>query len=111
MENSLYFDTDTGLAAQYWNLTGYDLWEEVAGSSFFTVIAQHRALVQGQHVASSLGESCAGCASQAPQIACYIASSFWNATGGHIIANIDTTSSRSGIDANYLLGVCLTSKV
>jgi len=98
-------DTDNLVAAQYWNETGYDLWEEVAGSSFFTVLAQHRALVQGQNVAARLGQSCAGCAAQAPQIACYIANSFWNQTGGHIIANINTTAARTGIDANYLLGV------
>src|SRR5438045_9124198 len=30
---------------RYWNSTGYDLWEEVLGSSFFTIAAQHRALV------------------------------------------------------------------
>lgn len=33
---------DVAYVAQYWNQTGFDLWEEVQGSSFFTVAAQHR---------------------------------------------------------------------
>ena len=33
---------DLAYAAQYWNQTGFDLWEEVQGSSFFTIVATHR---------------------------------------------------------------------
>ncbi|KAJ0304141.1 hypothetical protein COL516b_006031 [Colletotrichum fioriniae] len=33
---------DLAYVAQYWNQTGFDLWEEVQGSSFFTVASQHR---------------------------------------------------------------------
>jgi len=33
---------DLSYVAQYWNETGFDLWEEVRGSSFFTTAAQHR---------------------------------------------------------------------
>lgn len=99
---------DLAYTAQYWNETGYDLWEEVAGSSFFTTLSQHRALVQGPQVAARLGLSCPNCESQAPEIACFLANSFWNATGNHVISNINTGAGfgRSGIDANYLLGVC-----
>lgn len=98
---------DLSYVAQYWNETGYDLWEEVAGSSFFTIQSQHRALVQGSQTAARLGESCPNCDSQAPQLACFLASpAFWNATGNHIISNINTPAGfdRSGIDADYLLG-------
>lgn len=39
--------------------TGYDLWEEVGGGySFFTVAAQHRALVEGAALATQLGKTC-----------------------------------------------------
>jgi hypothetical protein len=34
------------------NNTGFDLWEEVSGSSFFTTNAQHRALVEGSALAT-----------------------------------------------------------
>lgn len=33
---------DLNYVAQYWNQTGFDLWEEVNGSSFFTVASQHQ---------------------------------------------------------------------
>lgn len=33
---------DLSYSAQYWNQTGFDLWEEVQGSSFFTIVATHR---------------------------------------------------------------------
>lgn len=38
---------DLAYVEQYWNKTGFDLWEEVDGSSFFTIAVQHRALVEG----------------------------------------------------------------
>ncbi|OOF92881.1 glycoside hydrolase family 15 protein [Aspergillus carbonarius ITEM 5010] len=90
---------DLSYVAQYWNQTGYDLWEEVNGSSFFTIAVQHRALVEGSSFATSVGSSCSWCDSQAPEILCYL-QSFW--TGEYILANFD--SSRSGKDANTLLG-------
>jgi len=33
---------DLSYTAQYWNQTGFDLWEEVPGSSFFTILSSHR---------------------------------------------------------------------
>ncbi|EAQ86714.1 hypothetical protein CHGG_07967 [Chaetomium globosum CBS 148.51] len=33
---------DLAYTAQYWNETGFDLWEEVPGSSFFTIGSSHR---------------------------------------------------------------------
>ncbi|KAL1874165.1 hypothetical protein Plec18167_006100 [Paecilomyces lecythidis] len=93
-------ENDLSYVAQYWNQTGYDLWEEVQGSSFFTIAAQHRALVEGDAFATSLGKSCTGCESQAPQILCFL-QSFWNGTA--VIANLGNNG-RSGLDANSLLG-------
>ncbi|CAI7627973.1 unnamed protein product [Penicillium discolor] len=90
---------DLSYVAQYWNQTGFDLWEEVSGSSFFTVAAQHRALVEGSTFASQVGSSCSYCESQAPQVLCFL-QSFW--TGSYILANFG--GGRSGKDANTLLG-------
>lgn len=100
-------NNDLNYVAQYWNETGYDLWEEVAGSSFFTVMAQYRALVQGSHMAARLGVGIPS-AAVIPQISCYLESYFWNATGSWVTANINTTTDRSGIDANPLLAVSCT---
>ncbi|KGO67460.1 Six-hairpin glycosidase [Penicillium italicum] len=90
---------DLSYVAQYWNQTGFDLWEEVSGSSFFTIAAQHRALVEGSTFASQVGASCSYCDSQAPQVLCFL-QSFW--TGSYILANFG--GGRSGRDANTLLG-------
>ncbi|EPE04803.1 glycoside hydrolase family 15 [Ophiostoma piceae UAMH 11346] len=89
---------DLSYVSQYWNQTGFDLWEEVSGSSFFTVAAQHRALVEGSAFAKRVGSSCSYCDSQAPQVLCFL-QSFW--TGSYINANFG--GGRSGKDANTLL--------
>ncbi|KAJ5637333.1 Glycoside hydrolasefamily 13 [Penicillium lividum] len=92
-------ENDLNYVAQYWNQTGYDLWEEIQGSSFFTIAAQHRALVEGSTFAQSLGQSCTGCDSQAPQVLCFL-QDFWNGTAA--IANL-ANDGRSGLDANSLI--------
>ncbi|PLB48539.1 putative glucan 1,4-alpha-glucosidase [Aspergillus steynii IBT 23096] len=92
---------DLSYVAQYWNQTGFDLWEEVQGSSFFTIAVSHRALVEGSTFAQSVGASCPYCDSQAPQIRCYL-QSFWSGTGKYILANFG--GGRTGKDANTLLG-------
>jgi glucoamylase len=91
---------DLSYVGQYWNQTGFDLWEEVSGSSFFTIQNQHRALVEGASLAKTLDVTCTGC-DQAPQILCFL-QSFWN--GEYITANINVNNGRSGKDANTILG-------
>ncbi|KAI9737239.1 MAG: hypothetical protein M1818_005771 [Claussenomyces sp. TS43310] len=93
---------DLSYVAQYWNETGYDLWEEVSGSSFFTIAAQHRALVEGNALATQLGTTCASCSSQAPQLLCFL-QSFWSSSDGYIIANINANDGRTGKDVNTIL--------
>lgn len=84
------------------NQTGYDLWEEVSGSSFFTTANQHRALVQGAALASALGTSCNACGTVAPQILCFL-QSFWSSSSGFIVANINENNGRTGKDTNTIL--------
>lgn len=94
---------DLEYVAQYWNETGFDLWEEVNGSSFFTVAVQHRALVEGAKFATALGESCPNCESQAPSLLCFL-QDFWNGT--NVVSNINVQQSgfsRSGLDCNSIL--------
>ncbi|KAH8595915.1 Six-hairpin glycosidase-like protein [Bisporella sp. PMI_857] len=94
---------DLSYVAQYWNQTGFDLWEEVSGSSFFTINAQHRALVEGSSLAALLGKTCTYCDSQAPQILCFL-QKFWSSSQSLVIANINQNNGRSGKDANSILG-------
>ncbi|KAK2627684.1 hypothetical protein QTJ16_002330 [Diplocarpon rosae] len=91
---------DLSYVGQYWNSTGFDLWEEVQGSSFFTTQAQHRALVQGATLAKSLNVTCTGC-DQAPEVLCFL-QAFWN--GKYIVSNINVNNGRNGLDGNSILG-------
>lgn len=93
---------DLNYVAQYWNDTGFDLWEEVSGSSFFTIAVQHRSLVEGAAIGKQLGVSVSAYESQAPNLLCFL-QTFWN--GRYAIANINTRPEfdRTGIDANTVL--------
>jgi len=95
---------DLNYVGQYWNHTGFDLWEEVDGSSFFTLAAQHRALVEGATFAKSISKDCESC-KVAPQLLCFL-QTFWN--GEYIIANVNTETKRSGKDANTVLSIIQT---
>ena len=93
---------DLAYVAQYWNQTGFDLWEEVQGSSFFTVAAQHRSLIEGSNLAKALGTSCSACDAVAPQILCFL-QRFWSPSGGYALANINVNNGRTAKDANTIL--------
>jgi glucoamylase len=90
---------DLAYTGQYWNQTGFDLWEEVSGTSFFTTLNQYRSLVEGGRLASALGLSCPAC-EQAPNILCFL-QTYWN--GAYLVANTNTNIARTGIDANTML--------
>ncbi|CAN8103368.1 unnamed protein product [Discula destructiva] len=98
---------DLNYVAEYWNETGFDLWEEVDGSSFFTVANQHRSLVQGTALAATLGKSSTAYSTVAPQILCFL-QSFWSPSSGYIIANINENNGRTGKDSNTLLSAIST---
>lgn len=97
---------DLSYVGQYWNSTGFDLWEEVEGSSFFTIQNSHRALVQGAQLAEKLSTECTGC-DEAPQVLCFL-QSFWN--GKYIVSNTNLVNKngRTGLDANSILGSIAT---
>ena len=92
---------DLAYTVKYWNATGYDLWEEVDGSSFFTLSASHRSLIEGAALATKLSKTCTGCAAAAPQVLCFM-QSFW--TGSYIDSNINANNDkRTGLDANSII--------
>ncbi|ROT38732.1 glucoamylase P [Sodiomyces alkalinus F11] len=93
---------DLSYTGQYWNTTGFDLWEEVHGASFFTVQSQYRALVEGAQLADRLGVSCGPACDEAPEVACFLNAAFWN--GQYFVSNIHNSHARSGRDANSMLG-------
>ncbi|KAL8627892.1 hypothetical protein Q9189_006421 [Teloschistes chrysophthalmus] len=95
---------DLNYVGQYWNSTGFDLWEEVDGSSFFATAVQHRALVEGQTLAKRIGKTCAACESQTPQVLCFLSQSYWNSNDEFVVSNINTQTVRNGRDADSILG-------
>lgn len=96
IRNDLYY------TAQYWNQTGFDLWEEVSGASFFTTISQYRALVEGSNLAAQLQTTCKACDEIAPHILCFV-QSYWS-NSGYVISNTQNNAGRSGKDGNSILG-------
>ncbi|KAF8545195.1 Six-hairpin glycosidase-like protein [Trichophaea hybrida] len=90
-----------------WNITGFDLWEEVKDLHFFTAIVQRKALVEGRDLAVALGDSAAAnwYESQQLELKKFLESSFWNKERGHLVAFLDTRAHyRTGIDCGLLLG-------
>lgn len=89
---------DLSYVGQYWNQTGFDLWEEVDASSFFTTAVQYKSLVQGRAFATSLGHECKACA-VASQVLCHL-QDYWN--GRAVVSNMPPKE-RSGLDVNSVL--------
>ncbi|SJX64326.1 related to Glucoamylase precursor [Sporisorium reilianum f. sp. reilianum] len=96
--------TDLEYVAHHWQDTSFDLWEEVQGSHFFTLMVQYRSMVDGAKFATAMND--AGAASYYNQQAAAIKSklqTFWDASNGFIQA-YQGVSGRNGIDCSVLLG-------
>ena len=98
---------DLGYVADSWNLTGFDLWEEVDASSFFTTAVQHRSLREGIALATALGDpdnTVAEWTIQADNALCFL-QSYWSSERGYIVSNVRGGNViRSGLDSNSILG-------
>lgn len=96
--------TDLEYVAHHWQDTSFDLWEEVQGTHFFTLMVQYRSMVDGAKFASAMNDPNA--ASYYNQQAAAVKSklqSFWDSTDNFIQA-YQGVSGRNGIDCSVLLG-------
>jgi glucoamylase len=98
---------DLNYVSSNWNSTGFDLWEEVNGASFFTTAVQHRALREGIALATALGDPASTVSTwttQASNIFCFL-QSYWSSSSGFIVANVNPGNGaiRSGKDCNTVL--------
>ncbi|KAF4577037.1 hypothetical protein EYR36_005024 [Pleurotus pulmonarius] len=95
-------EKDLAYVVKYWNRTGFDLWEEVSSSSFFTTAVQHRALREGAALARNLNKTNLAqiYSTQADNTLCFL-QSYWNADIYYVVSN--TGGGRSGKDANSIL--------
>lgn len=94
-----FIKKDLESVARTWRQTCYDLWEEVNGQHFFTLMVQRKALVDGATLARRLGDT--GAAEfyerEAAEIVPYL-NSHWNPEKGYIEA---TRYWKGGIDWKY----------
>ncbi|KAG8740241.1 hypothetical protein FRC10_004581 [Ceratobasidium sp. 414] len=81
---------DLDYVARHWNVTGFNLWEEVVGSCHFTLAAQIRGLRQGAALAKMLNheQSYNFWTEQAENALCFF-QDFWNPDESVIISNIN----------------------
>ena len=95
---------DLEYVAQYWNASGFDLWEEVEGLHFFTAMVQLRALREGMDLARAFDDD--GAADwyelQASYLQNFIQGHFWSGRKGHLIETLK--SPRNGLDCGIMLG-------
>jgi glucoamylase len=77
---------DLDYTMNFWNQTGFDLWEEVSSSSFFTTAVQHRALRTGAALAAKIGQTSviSGYLTQADNVLCFL-----QVRGLHKYFNVD----------------------
>ncbi|KAG0141294.1 hypothetical protein CROQUDRAFT_674179 [Cronartium quercuum f. sp. fusiforme G11] len=92
--------TDLDYVVGYWNMSGFDLWEEMKGSSFFTIAVQHKTLRKGFEFSSLFGITNSTYFDHSGLLLCFL-QSFWS--DGHVEANINVENNRSGLDASTIL--------
>ncbi|KAG9000988.1 hypothetical protein FRB90_011698, partial [Tulasnella sp. 427] len=99
-----YIKLDLDYVASNWGSTGYDLWEEVSGNSFFTTAVQHRSMREGAKLATALGDTTRASTytTQAGSLLCYL-QNYWSSSNGYIISNLNANNGRSGLDTNSIL--------
>jgi len=95
---------DLEYVSHSWNLTGFDLWEEVKDLHFYTALVQHKALDEGRELAVLLGDSPAAdwYETQRHDLRKFLTTSFWNKERGHLVAFLNTRY-RTGLDCSLLL--------
>jgi glucoamylase len=101
---------DLEYVAHHWNETSFDLWEEVKGMHFYTLMVQRRALVEGAQFADVMGDGGAAqfYRNQAASIGQAI-KRFWNNQKGTFVVTLNRDGGidykSSGIDSAIILGV------
>ncbi|KAM0752913.1 glucoamylase [Meredithblackwellia eburnea MCA 4105] len=96
-------EADLDYVVTYWGSTGFDLWEEVKGMSFFTSLVQYRALREGAAFFASLGSPRSRYSTAADGVLCFL-QSYWSEKDQYILSNTHIEQHRSGLDGNSILG-------
>lgn len=106
----VYFNVikpDLEYTAQKWHLSGFDLWEEIDGMHFFTLLVQQRALSLGADFSLRLGDvdSSNDYYVGSETILAFLSDNFWSEQQQHLIETLHPRKyGRSGLDSAILLG-------
>jgi glucoamylase len=101
---------DLEYVSHNWQLTSFDLWEEVRGHHFYTRMVQRKALTEGARLAIRLNDGGAAgwYALQATELEDQI-KKHWDQGNGYLVATLDRDGGidwkSSGLDTAIILGV------
>jgi glucoamylase len=97
---------DLEYTAQKWHLPGFDLWEEISGLHFFTLMVQQKALSLGAHFALTFGDTdaCNDYTIGSETIQAFLTENFWSEGHNYLIETLHPQRyGRSGLDSAVLL--------
>lgn len=101
---------DLEYVGHHWTEASFDLWEEVLGMHFYTMMAQRKALLFGSQIAASYGDRSASAfyIQEAKKVANYL-ETYWSPQKGYIESTKfpirSKVRSKSNLDLAVLLGV------
>lgn len=101
---------DLEYVSHHWSDPSYDLWEEVKGTHFYTLMIERRALIEGADLANKLGDASAAVwySQQAKEIE-HVLQRFWDPEKGYIVETLDIvegyTYKSSNLDVAVILGL------
>lgn len=101
---------DLEYVSHHWQDPSFDLWEEVKGTHFYTLMVSRRALLEGAQLAQTLGDD--GAAQwyrlQARQIETVVLH-FWDHSRGYFVASLNvsegTKNKIANLDCSVILGL------
>lgn len=105
--NNSLVKSDLEFTAHHWQDLNFDLWEEVYGYHFFTLMAQRKALIMGAQLAQEFQDVGASnyYLQQVSEIN-FALDQFWNPSENLIAATLKTTHpTKSNLDSAVLLAV------
>ncbi|KAK6498365.1 hypothetical protein TWF481_010957 [Arthrobotrys musiformis] len=95
---------DLEYVVSYWSHSSFDLWEEIQGQHYFTIIVAYRSMIEGAQFAKLMGDNAA--AEKYKKTAESMVSTikgFWRSDKGYIVET-HNIHGRSGLDCGVLLG-------
>jgi glucoamylase len=101
---------DLEYVSHHWKDASFDLWEEIKGHHFYTLMVQHRSLVEGANYCKNSGDKAAAdwYLNQAQGIRAEL-QKFWDSSRGYIQSTLNRVGGidykKSNIDSSVILAV------